>query len=383
MLLASNYFNFHILRLLHNMIPPNSSLSNDHHESDHLLSSEEALPAWTNISLPEGEKHTRQDTLYWMGRKAPHVYAIVLQIQLLFTSSYIALLALYFFPKFFAESHPYNIATKVLYVIVSILPTALQASKYRLSTYHLTVACCIGVHRKPHAIAQVIRMNKTDQLIRSMVTMQKLQNLARRGFAVRQSVNERAMAKAAEAIEATVATNGRPGLPRSMSTQQLSEVSQMFDAIDSDGDGHMDASEITGLFQSLGQPMTPESIDAMIDVLDDNGDGIIQKEEFVRFYSAHCLVDKFTSKKDVKRHLKSLAHDLFAQFDLDMSGEVTLSEFKAVMDAFDVGFTVDEIGQLVTELDQHHSDGNIDEHEFYCLLETHRHLFTKTPLPPL
>jgi len=382
--LIGNYFDYHILRIVKNMLPSDSSLFSNNSESGSLLLSSEVLPAWTNIHLPEELNHNnknRQDTLYWMGRKGPHAYTVAFQIRLVFTSTYLTLLALVFFPSILLKPDYYSLPVKILFVITSLLPILLQWMTFRRSAYHLALVCSIGVHRKPQAIAQVIRMMKTDQLIRSMVTMQKLQNLATGDFTVRESVDRKARAQVEDAMKASYRSLNK--IKRSLSFQQLSEVSQMFDAIDSDGDGHMDASEIADLLRSLGQPTTPESITAMIHVLDDNGDGVIQKDEFITFYATHCVMDKFTDERDLKNYLKTLARDLFTQFDLDRSGELSLSEFKSVMDAFNVGFTVDEIGQLVNELDQHHADGLIVEHEFFCLLETHRHLFTNTPLPPL
>lgn len=48
--------------------------------------------------------------------------------------------------------------------------------------------------------------------------------------------------------------------------------------------------------------------------------------------------------------LHHLAKDMFAQLDIDGSGELTLTEFKQIITQLDVGFTLDEIGQLVKEL---------------------------------
>ena len=55
--------------------------------------------------------------------------------------------------------------------------------------------------------------------------------------------------------------------------------------------------------------------------------------------------------------LHHLAKDMFAQLDIDGSGELTLSEFKQIITQLDVGFTLDEIGQLVKELGTY-TDGN-------------------------
>lgn len=55
--------------------------------------------------------------------------------------------------------------------------------------------------------------------------------------------------------------------------------------------------------------------------------------------------------------LHHLAKDMFSQLDIDGSGELTLSELKQIITQLDVGFTLDEIGQLVKELGTY-TDGN-------------------------
>jgi Ca2+-binding EF-hand superfamily protein len=55
---------------------------------------------------------------------------------------------------------------------------------------------------------------------------------------------------------------------------------------------------------------------------------------------------------------------------------------KDIIDNFRVGFTVDEIGYLVNELDEDRS-GTISEEEFLDLLKKHSYLFQRQDLLPL
>lgn len=83
------------------------------------------------------------------------------------------------------------------------------------------------------------------------------------------------------------------------------------------------------------------------------------------------------------RGLHELAKDMFKQIDADKSGEVTLSEFKYIISKLDVGFSLDEIGALVKELDESDS-GTIGEHEFvHLLLGKHSRMLEHAPLPQL
>jgi Ca2+-binding EF-hand superfamily protein len=65
---------------------------------------------------------------------------------------------------------------------------------------------------------------------------------------------------------------------------------------------------------------------------------------------------------------KTRAHRLFAMFDKNKNGKISIGEFKGVLDKFSIGFTVDEVGDIVRELDE---DGNImiGVEEFEKLLE--------------
>ena len=59
---------------------------------------------------------------------------------------------------------------------------------------------------------------------------------------------------------------------------------------------------------------------------------------------------------------------LFKQFDSDGSGELSIGEFSDIMKAFNIGLTIDEIGQVVNELDKD-GNGEIGVDEFEEMLE--------------
>ena len=107
-----------------------------------------------------------------------------------------------------------------------------------------------------------------------------------------------------------------------------------------------------------------------------NNDGHIDKNEFLAFYLANVAI------KPDKKSLKALAGQIFEDFDADRSGEITLTEFKEILDSFDLKMTLDEIGLLVNELDEH-DNGTISEHEFVELLEKHKRLFEDETPPSL
>ena len=200
---------------------------------------------------------------------------------------------------------------------------------------------------------------KTNRVIRAMVTMQKMQAAAVSGFATSSNDSHHHHNGGADEIE-------------------LAEVSRTFDALDKSGDGQIETAELKTILSSLGAPTTQDSLQRIVQLLDKNQDGHISKDEFISFYQANII---FHGHGD-HHSLHHLAHEMFHQFDQDGSGEITMGEFKSLLDAFNVGFTVDEIGDLVNELDEQ-DNGTIGEHEFLELLEKHRHLFHRDELPPL
>jgi calmodulin len=361
--------------LLENMAGGHTAATNekDGEKSDSLLDS--SLPAWTRIDLERylGKKRpllawwclpskmaiTRQDSIYWMERKGPKLYLILFQIQMVFTAAYVSLLILSSFPFMFTESVASDFE-RWSYVVVSLLPVLLLFSKYHTAAANLTMACSIGVHRRPQAVSQVIREGKTDRIIRALVILQKLQRAALDGsFAV----------TAAHPAEQSWS-------PSAVTVEEFEEVTTTFDALDLSGDGYIKSTELGKVLQSLGAKATEESLAAMVAVLDENKDGNISRDEFLDFYQKHMVFDLN------REGLNELARHMFEQFDSDGNGVITLSEFKNVMDSLNVDFSIDEIGELVNELDEQH-DGTIAEHQFVELLKKHDHLFEQIKLPKL
>jgi len=211
------------------------------------------------------------------------------------------------------------------------------------------------------AISQVIREDKADSVIRAMVTMQRLQKAAANGFAPCDTSSNR---------------HHRHGAYIASPAVELANVGKTFDALDKDNSGDIDCGELRGIFEKLGLAVTDICLTKMVTALDTNKDGTISKTEFLDFYKAHVVCD-------LDHHqIHKLGEDLFALIDTDGSGEITLSEFKDVLLSFNVGFSIDEIGDMANEIDGQ-DNGTIHEHEFVKFLFSHEHLFERCSLPSL
>ena len=438
------YFDYHIQQICKSFVAEadNNSTANGvgGAESQPLMSQPmlSTLPAWACVDMNNYMTKSRpwmaklhakvpptpQDTFYWLERKGPRIYSVVFQIKLVFCAAYCSLLLLSFLP--FMWDIPENSlvirgysfppsAYFGLYFVVSILPIAIRLSQTGTSAGNMALVSCIGVHRKPQAVAQVIREEKTDRIIRALVLLQKLQQAAESGFTSTPSSSPSASASSSS-IE--------------VDPVDVAEVSRTFDAFDESGDGSIATSELQDVMRQLGAPATTDSLQKMIRVLDSNGDGSVSKEEFLNFYTTHILAaeahegDHGHGHHEEHKRMKEKAHYMFSLFDKDGNGSITIGEFKHVLDTFHVGFTVDEvrcfrpellnflrsqgfdflsthwnldfgymacvltyfvshkIGELVNELDEQ-DNGTLSDEEFMEFLEKHKYIFQKRPLRSL
>jgi Ca2+-binding EF-hand superfamily protein len=310
-----------------------------------------SLPAWCHVDLDKyiENRHwlvkwmvpgtpNRQQTLYWLDRKGPKFYMIVLQANLIFIGLYTAMNLLGFLKFMYHSQHP---VTFIAYLVLSILPMiGVMFFKKHLVAI-LSQVCCMGAYRRPNIVADVLREEKTARVVRAFIIIYKLRRFA-----------EQAGSKKRD--------KGAGQLYRAQFDQlELQEVGKTFDSFDRSGDGSISYDEFELLMTQLGASMSPDSLQRMIAMLDEDGDGEVSKNEFINWYA------EYAGEEDMSPHER--AKYLFSLFDSQGTGELTIGEFKRKLDALNVGFTVDDVGALVNELDEDNS-GSIGLHEFEDLL---------------
>ena len=347
---AMYLFNYFFVRHLHKLRSaliekPSAEAANDA-ESSTLLSA--TLPAWCAVDLtkprPWWKKclshapHNRQQALYWMGSEGPHFYLLILQINLIFVGIYAAMHVLAFFHYVVAEDSTLEL---VLYLIFSIIPAIgiLVGKKDLVAT--LAQVCSVGCYRRPQVVAQVLIEQKTASVVQAFFLLYKLTRSA--AHVKEQHGHSASTGHGAAEVEPWV----------------RARVEKSFKALESGGDGSLSREELASLLGNLGANLSSEDVERIINALDKDSSGKVSLEEFLSWYAR-------TSDDGHLSH-KERAEYLFEMFDEDKSGEITIEEFKRRMDALNIGFSVNEVGALINELDEN-NNGTIGTEEFEHLL---------------
>lgn len=323
-------------------------------EKDYLLSGEDNknLPSWCRIDMEDYMKNrswltrlycgkrkpTRQHALMWMESKGPKMHITILQINLVFVGVYVAMLILTYWPIIYHNS---SIFFFILFVVLSIVPAlALVMNKKRLVAT-ITKVGSVGVMRKHPAVARTIREEKTARAVRALIFLYKVNRLS--------------------AQEHTQKKSTGVHYRQSLNKVEIDDVSKTFDTFDESGDGEISHDEFEALMtRFVGNAVNTDSVKQIIHLLDEDGDGGISKEEFLQWYADNMGDDGLS--------VHEKAHYLFGMFDKEGDGQISIGEFKDALDALNLGFTIDEIGEIVRELDED-GDGVVSQEEFAELIE--------------
>eukprot|EP00751_Fragilariopsis_kerguelensis_P048014 CAMPEP_0171045054 /NCGR_PEP_ID=MMETSP0736-20130129/48353_1 /TAXON_ID=186038 /ORGANISM="Fragilariopsis kerguelensis, Strain L26-C5" /LENGTH=210 /DNA_ID=CAMNT_0011495115 /DNA_START=153 /DNA_END=785 /DNA_ORIENTATION=+ len=172
----------------------------------------------------------------------------------------------------------------------------------------------------------------------------------------------------ADAKESTTETEktAYPSYKTLFDEYEIKEIGKTFDKFDQDRSGRIDHQEFFDLMKNIDSSIEDERLRRMVASLDLDNDGSVDKEEFLQWYGEQMIAAE-ANNGGKKRSVRDRAKDIFDMFDDDGNGSLSLSEFKAKLDVFG-DFTLDEIGELVTELD-HDKSNQISVDEFEELIK--------------
>ncbi|KAL9641573.1 hypothetical protein ABK040_013493 [Willaertia magna] len=138
-----------------------------------------------------------------------------------------------------------------------------------------------------------------------------------------------------------------------MSTQQnryVSELKNVFNLFDKDGDGKISVEELGAVMKNIGQNPTKEELQIMLGDLDQDENGTIEFDEFVK------LMERKVDAEDEIR-------EAFKVFDKNNDGFISHEELKHMMQSIGENLSDREVNAMMKQADK---DGNglIDYEEF-------------------
>lgn len=143
-------------------------------------------------------------------------------------------------------------------------------------------------------------------------------------------------------------------------TQQMKqEMKEAFELFDTDGNGTIDAKELSNAMRALGFEMTKEELNQMIADVDRDGSGAIDFDEFV-----YMMTDKIGERSSKQELTKA-----FNIIDHDKNGKISVSDIKSIAKELGVRFTDAEIHLMVEEADRD-DDGEVNIEEFMRMMQT-------------
>ncbi|GJY15043.1 probable calcium-binding protein CML20 [Tanacetum coccineum] len=149
------------------------------------------------------------------------------------------------------------------------------------------------------------------------------------------------------------------GRHRGVTQQVKQEMKEAFELFDTDGNGTIDAKELSNAMRALGFEMTKEQLDQMIADVDRDGSGAIDFDEFV-----YMMSDKIGERSNKQELTKA-----FNIIDHDKNGKISISDIKNIAKELGVRFTDAEINAMVEEADRD-DDGEVSKEEFMRMMQT-------------
>ncbi|MEW5299864.1 MAG: hypothetical protein WDW38_010798 [Sanguina aurantia] len=112
----------------------------------------------------------------------------------------------------------------------------------------------------------------------------------------------------------------RKAKPKGLTIEQKDELKNVFDLLDEDGGGSIDAKELKMAMWAMGFETTQDEITAMIKTVDSDNSGTVDFHEFLNLMSTHA------GSLSVSEKLTKV----YNLFDNDQSGSITEADVRRV-----------------------------------------------------
>ena len=142
----------------------------------------------------------------------------------------------------------------------------------------------------------------------------------------------------------------------SLPKDQVMDLKRAFDILDEDGSGTVSPNEMLKYFEKMGLMMKNKFIYQVLADLDKDNSGGIDFEEFVRFLTAKVSDKTPNLREEIER--------IFAFFDSNHSGKVSVVELKMVAQFLGEEMSEDELKEMFVKADID-DDGFVTFDDFY------------------
>lgn len=292
---------------------------------------------------------TLQSSLFWW--RSSHFHRAVLRMHMLFSSVYIALVFAIFAPVILTEQGPVH---AILYVIVAMLPIIWEYT-FILQDL-LTIQCqisCSGFLRQNFIVEEVLRTQKARMAFKAVMVMISLVNDLK-------SLKPDTTSEGSSPVKSQYGSTAMS--PDNIQVRQLSyaeqnEITEMF-SMYCNADNVIGRDDMGKVTESLGLTLSEAENKQMFDLIDSDGDGTIAQEEFM------AAIIRCKDMSETGREEK--AQQLFKLFDKDGSGEIQISELIDGLKGLKHGMSTDDMVQLAHDIDVD-KDGLISLEEFRAL----------------
>jgi len=146
-------------------------------------------------------------------------------------------------------------------------------------------------------------------------------------------------------------------LAEHMGKEPTKKIEEHFNRLDKDGNGHLDAEELTFLLMDMGytEVKAKEEAKTIISTSDEDNSGCIEFDEFAQIWQRKLLTTN-----------QNYIHTIFSVLDSDGNGMIDATELAQILDMTNEGDDV-KIAEIIKEVDND-NDGKINFEEFHSAM---------------
>lgn len=291
-----------------------------------------------------GKPPNKHQMLFWFDRKGEEFLQMVLRVVLILSAIYVALVAVEFAPIVYRKYPLW------LFLALAVAAAAPLIPLYLVYTPHIirrmAVVCNIEMMKNNELVAKTIRIMKTRKSLR-MLKLIQLMKFKTKNFASmpKQSIED----------------GGKAVLLKELPHEKRSQIEEVFNIFDKDGDGTVSSSELQDVMNALGHQISEVEAIELVGILDKDGDGTLDLEEFAAYMAGVMNEDESDD---------SWIETIFEMFDQDKSGSISREEFGQILSTLGAQLTHEDIEAIINEIDEDES-GTIDMEEFEALIKKH------------